>query len=131
MNVRITQATKSPESSTRFWRTQYIKVLTEDLRPWEEMTEHERVLQLGVIEDLIVAGYMVGHVTPDTTGVPCAATTRGPTLAGRIFAEEQREILDKSSLLGRIKSGAGVAFGWFFGWMTGIISALIIWYITK
>jgi hypothetical protein len=74
---------------------------------------------------------MAGHVTKDASGIPAAASIRGPTLAGRIFAEEQQDVLDRASLWGRIKSGAGIAFGWFFGWITGIISALIIWYITR
>ena len=79
------------------------------------------------IEDLVDAGYMRGTVIPGPDGTPHASSTRGPTLAGRIFAEEQQEILDKKSLTGRIKSGAVL----FIGWLAGILSAVIIWRLTK
>jgi len=128
MNVKKAQASNRQHA---FWRRLYIRLLTEELRPWDDMTPEERALELGGIEDLVDAGYMAGHVTKDASGIPAAASIRGPTLAGRIFAEEQQDVLDRASLWGRIKSGAGIAFGWFFGWITGIISALIIWYITR
>ncbi|HEU6447608.1 MAG TPA: hypothetical protein VFV23_04135 [Verrucomicrobiae bacterium] len=109
------------------WRRLYIRLLTEEMRPWDDLTPEERTLELGVIEDLVDAGYMSGSVIKGGDGIPAAATTRGPTLAGRIFAEEQQDILDKKSLWGHIKSGAGL----FIGWLAGIISALIIWRLTR
>jgi hypothetical protein len=128
MKVKTTQQTTKQHA---FWRKLYIRLLTEEPKQLDDLTPEERALELGGIEDLVDAGYIAGHVAKDASGIPQSATTRGPTLAGRIFAEEQQDILNKSSIGGRIKSGAGIAFGWFFGWITGIISALIIWWLTK
>ena len=73
------------------------------------MTDEQRSLELGVIEDLINAGYMVGEIVPDGSGIPVGASTRGPTLAGRLFAEEQQDILDKKMLCrNHLISGASV-----------------------
>ena len=96
------------------------------MKPWSELTP-ERRLDLEAIEDLVGAGYMRGEVSLGQDGIPETATTRGPTLAGRIFAEEQQEILRAKSLCGRIRSGS-VAF---IGWLSGILSALLVWYCTK
>jgi hypothetical protein len=126
MNVKITHAIKA-NSQHDFWRRQYIRLLTEEMRPWDDLSPDEQSLELGVIEDLVAAGYMAGTVTKDTSGIPKSASTRGPTLAGRIFAEEQQDILDKKSLWGRAKAGSTL----FIGWLAGIISALIIWWLTK
>lgn len=113
------------------WRRLYIRLLTEEPKPWLDSDPDRAVLEGGAIEDLIAAGYMGGSVTRDVNGVIIQIASAGPTLAGRLFAEEQQDILDKKSLIGRIKSSAVSAVGWFFGWLSGIISALIIWYITK
>ena len=126
MKVKITHAANA-NSQHDFWRRQYIRLLTEEMKPWDELASEERTLELGVIEDLINAGYMEGKVIMGAGGIPAAATTRGPTLAGRIFAEEQQDILEKKSLWGRTKAGSSL----FIGWLAGIFSALIIWRLTK
>jgi hypothetical protein len=83
---------------------------------------------LQALEDLIDAGYLRGKAVFDAgAGSVRGAVLRGATLAGRLFAEEQQEILDDRSLWGRIKSGSGV----FIGWLSGLISALIVYYVTK
>jgi hypothetical protein len=120
MNVKTIQPT-NPKKRSDFWRRLYIRLLTEDMKP-DDLPPDELALELGAIEDLVDAGYMSGHVIKDATGFPAAATIRGPTLAGRIFADEQQEIVDKKSLMGRIKSGAVL----FIGWVAGIVSAVII-----
>lgn len=119
------------QGSTQFWRRIYIKLLTEDLRPWNEMNEEERNLQLSAIDDLVAGGYISGKVNKDNAGTPCSAAIHGPTLAGRVFAKEQQEILAKKSVWGQMKSGASLTFAWFFGWLGGFISALILWYLTR
>jgi hypothetical protein len=126
MSVKITQPTNAKKRSD-FWRRLYIRLLMEDIRSWDAMTSEDRALELGAIEDLVDAGYMVGSVVKDTSGIPQAATIRGPTLAGRIFAEEQQDILDRKSLWGRVKAGSTV----FIGWLAGIISGFILWYFTR
>jgi tetrahydromethanopterin S-methyltransferase subunit F len=63
---KAADAAEKVEMCFHSWRTQYIKALTEDLRPWEEMIERERNLQLGVIEDLVDAGYMASRITLST-----------------------------------------------------------------
>ena len=124
MSVKTTQPTNMQHD---FWRKLYVRLLTEELDDWNNVSPADRTLGLGAIEDLVDAGYMSGHVIKDASGIPAAATIRGPTLAGRIFAEEQQDILDKKSLKGRIKSGTGL----FVGWLVGIISSLIVWRLTK
>ena len=102
--------------------------------PWTSDSKNftpEQVLELDAINDLVDARYLRGTVITKPDGSVHCTSTNGPTLAGRVFAEEQQAILDKTSFWGRIKSGAVVAVGWFLGWLSGIISALIIWYITK
>ena len=91
------------------------------------MTPERIDLEGGAIDDLIVAGYMGGHVNRGTGGKIIEVESSGPTIAGRLFAEEQQDILDKKSVWGRIKSGTGI----FVGWVAGIISAVIIWRLTK
>lgn len=126
MNVKITQPT-NPKKMSDFWRRTYIRLLMEDIRSWDDMNDGERSLELFAIKDLVDAKFLDGHVVEDATGIPQIASGIRTTLAGRIFAEEQQDILDKKSFWGRIKSGTGL----FIGWMSGIISALIIWYFTK
>ncbi len=118
-------------SKSDFWRREYIRLLTEheSSGSTEASTDPtpEHIEELERIDELIQAGYFTGEVIRDSAGSPSAASTSGPTLAGRIFAEEQQEILDKKSLWGRVKAGSAL----FVGWVAGIISALIIWRITK
>jgi hypothetical protein len=124
MSVKTTQPTNKQHD---VWRRLYVRLLTEEISDWNNVSPGDRVLGLGAIEDLVIAGYLSGKVQKDTTGIPQFATIRGPTLAGRIFAEEQQDILDKKSLKGRIKSGAGL----FAGWLVGIITSLIVWRLTR
>jgi hypothetical protein len=126
MNVPTTQKTIYNNQHDT-WRRLYIKLLTSELEPWDGWSADRIALEGGAIEDLIVAGYLGGKVTRDAAGVIAFVVSSGPTLAGRLFAEEQQDILDKKSLWGRIKSGTGL----FVGWVVGIISALIVWRLTK
>ncbi len=110
------------------WRRLYIRLLTEEPKPWSDSDPDRIVLEGGAIEDLQAAGYMGGNVDRDLlSGVIIKVVSTGPTLAGRLFAEEQQDILDKKSPWGRIKSGTGL----FVGWLAGIISAVIVWRLTK
>jgi hypothetical protein len=129
MTVKTSQQLKARKKPD-FWRKLYIRLLleeAEEVKPWDDLTQEDRELELGAIEDLVDAGYLAGSVNKDASGIPKSAQTRGPTLAGRIFAEAQQDILDKKSIFNRIKSGAGL----FVGWVSGIISAVIIWKLTK
>jgi hypothetical protein len=126
MSVKTTQPMIGSNQHD-FWRRLYIRILMDGVRPTDKLTKDELALELGAIEDLVEAGFMASKVHKDASGIPVLANTRGPTLAGRIFAEEQQDILDKKSIFGRIKSGTGL----FIGWLSGIISAIIIWRLTK
>ena len=108
----------------------YVRLLTEDMRPWDGMSKEERELELGAIEDLIEAGYMAGRVISGASGIPEAASVRGPTLAEKNLAEEQQEVLERKSILGRIKAGSVLFIGWIFGVFSATIAALTIWYFT-
>jgi hypothetical protein len=109
------------------WRRLYIRLLTSELEAWTDLSSDRIDLEGGAIEDLIGAGYMGGKVHRDGAGKIGFIQSSGPTIAGRIFAEEQQDILDKKSFIGRIKTGTGL----FVGWVSGIISAVIIWRLTK
>jgi len=113
-------------SQKDFWRREYIRLLTKPIEAWTDLTP-EHVDELDRIDDLIQAGYLRGDVIRDSNGEAKASVTQGPTLAGRIVAEEQQEKLDRKSVRGQIKSGAGIAIGW----VAGILSALVIQYLAK
>jgi hypothetical protein len=125
MSVPSNHPIKTSKQSD-IWRRAYIRLLTEEAEPWTDLTP-EHIEELERIDELVQVGYMHGHVIRDAGGSPKSSSTKGPTLAGRIFAEEQQDILDRKSLWGRIKSGAGL----FIGWLAGIISAVIVWKLTK
>ena len=108
------------------WRREYIRLLTKPIGSWSDLTP-EHVEELERIDELIQAGYLGGGVIRDENKEPKASATTGPTLAGRMFAEEQQEILDRKSTWGRIKSGSVL----FIGWLSGIISAVIVWGLTR
>lgn len=105
-------------------------MLTEPMEVWTAEKQDftpEQGLELDAIADLVDSGYMRGSVIRDNEGDVAGTSTSGPTLASRIFADEQKEILEKNSLMGRIKSGAVL----FIGWLAGILSAVIVWRLTK
>jgi hypothetical protein len=108
------------------WRREYIRLLTVRGEPWTNLTP-EHIEELHRTDELIQAGYMSGEVFRDSNGEPMASRIEGPTVAGRIFAEEQQEILDKKSLWGRVKACAVL----FVGWLAGIASAIIASYFSK
>ena len=95
MSVKITQPSNMEHDA---WRRLYIRLLTKELVPWDGFTQEQIDLEGGVIEDLIVAGYMGGTVHRDVSGKIIQVVSTGPTIAGRIFAEEQQDILDKNDL---------------------------------
>ena len=107
------------------WRERYIRLLTIPLEGKDELSEEDKV-DLEAVDDLITAGFFNGKIHRSHDG-DLFGSLNGPTLEGRIFAEEQQQILDQRSLWGRIKNGAGVSIGW----IAGVISSLLVYYITK
>lgn len=107
------------------WRREYIRLLVEPLESWTELTP-ERVGELECIDELIRAGYMSGSVLRDGRGDPISATVSGPTVEGRLFADEQQELVRRKSVTGQLRT-AGL---WLFGWLSGIASVLIIRYLS-
>ena len=107
------------------WRERYIRLLTTELESKEVLSEDDKV-DLEAIDDLIKAGFFNGKIHRSHDG-GIFGTTNGPTLEGRIFAEEQQAILDQKSVWGRIKSGAGLSIGW----LAGVISSLLVYYLTN
>jgi hypothetical protein len=74
------------------------------------------------------AAYLRGMPQYDASvGRFTGAVVEGVTLNGHIFAEEQQEILRSKTFWRRIKSGSAI----FIGWLSGIISAIIVYYITR
>jgi hypothetical protein len=116
---------KRPKKET--WRQRYVRLITETPVEETELTP-ELLEDLQAIQDLIDAGYIRGHAIEDASvGYVTGAIVRGPALAGRLFAEEQQERVRAKSVWGRIKAGSTI----FIGWLSGIISAIIIYYLTK
>jgi hypothetical protein len=109
------------------WRHRYVRLIRETPASETELTP-ELLEDLQAIQDLIDAGYLRGEAIEDASvGYVTGAIVRGPTLAGRVFAEEQLEHIQSKSFWGRLKSGSTI----FIGWLSGIISAVIIYYLTK
>jgi hypothetical protein len=126
----VSEPTKSPYNKrpkNESWRQRYVRLITETPASEAELTP-ELVEDLQAIQDLIDAGYLRGQAIEDASvGYVTGAIVRGPTLSGRIFAEEQLEHIRSKGLWGRLKSGSAI----FIGWLSGIISAVIIYYLTK
>jgi hypothetical protein len=121
------KSTQNKRSKKESWRQRYVRLITETPASETELTP-ELLEDLQAIQDLIDAGYLRGEAIEDASvGYVTGAIVRGPTLAGRVFAEEQQEHIRSKSFWGRIKSGSTI----FIGWLSGIISAVIIYYLTK
>ena len=103
------------------WRKRYVRLLTEPFNP--EGADDE---DLDAFEQLIDSGFIDGQFSRTHDGKPYGHT-KGTTIAGRLFAEEQQEIISNNSLWGRIKSGSGL----FIGWLAGVISSVLIHYLTN
>lgn len=120
----------SQRNTSESWRTRYIRLLTDGPETWDaepgDFTDEQK-LELEAIADLVDFGYMRGRAVRDVNCDVVSAATYGVTLSGRLFAEEQADLLKRRSLWGRIKAG-GVLF---IGWLSGILSAVIVWYLTK
>ena len=97
------------------WRAIYIRLLE---MPIVELRLVRDRFELEAIDDLIDAKFIRGKVERDTAGIPAFPVIRGITLAGRIFAEDQREYLAKKTLIGRIKTVAVVVAAWVLGVFT-------------
>jgi hypothetical protein len=121
------KSTHSKRPKKESWRQRYVRLITETSASETELTP-ELLEDLQAIQDLIDAGYIRGQAIEDASvGYVTGAIVRGPTLAGRVFAEEQQEHIRSKSVLGRLKSSSTI----FIGWLSGIISAVIIYYFTK
>ena len=106
------------------WRRRYIWLLTERLTAETPLSSED----FQAIADLIKQRYLRGTAQYDASlGRFTGAVIEGTTLAGYIFAEEQREILRSKTLWGKTKSGSAI----FIGWLSGIISAIIVYYLTR
>jgi hypothetical protein len=122
-----TKSTHNKRPKKESWRQRYVRLITETPASETELTP-ELLEDLQAIQDLIDAGYLRGQAIEDASvGYVTGAIVRGPTLAGRVFAEEQREHTRSKSFWGRLKSGSTI----FIGWLSGIISAVVIYYLTK
>jgi hypothetical protein len=106
------------------WRRRYIRLLTEPVTSETKLTTED----FQAIADLIKNGYLRGTAQYDAAvGQFTGAVIEGVTLNGYIFAEEQREMLRSKSWWGRLKSSSTI----FIGWLSGIISAVIVYYLTR
>ena len=121
------KSTHSKRPKKESWRQRYVRLITETSASETELTP-ELLEDLQAIQDLIDASYIRSQAIEDASvGYVTGAIVRGPTLAGRVFAEEQQEHIRSKSVLGRLKSSSTI----FIGWLSGIISAVIIYYFTK
>jgi hypothetical protein len=106
------------------WRQRYIRLLTEPLTAETRLSSED----FQAIADLIKQGYLRGTSQYDASaGRFTGAVVEGTTLIGYIFAEDEQEILRSKTLWGKIKSSSTI----FIGWLSGIISAIIVYYLTR
>src|SRR5437773_1612513 len=115
MSSNAVSATSKSRKKTESWRERYIRLITQTPASETELTP-ELLEDLQAIQDLIEAGYLRGKAMEDASvGYVTGAVVQGPTLAGRVFAEEQLEHLRSKSLWGRLKSGSTIFIGWLSG----------------
>ena len=107
------------------WRDLYLRLLRDvdqrrDDSPglWQDELKYLKEL----CDEDFIYGKIEGAHDGDLYG-----WTNGLTLKGRLFAEEQQKIIDDRSLWGRIKNGAGVSIGC----LAGVLSSLVVYYLTK
>ena len=103
------------------WRRRYIRILAEDFT-----TEGATREDLEACEQLIDSGFIDGKASGTLDG-GLFVIVKGTTVMGRLFAEEQQQILAERSFWGRIKSGSGL----FIGWLVGVVTSVLIHYLTS
>ncbi len=104
------------------WRLLYIRLLTEDLGE-----DEAKPADLQGFSDLIDAGFMKGRALTNSLGEIVGASVQGPTLQGRLFAEEQQRLISEGSVWGLIKKGTGLGVGW----ISGFASSVLLYYLTN
>lgn len=108
------------------WRERCIRlILTEpEAKGFRAVTVSE---DPAILLDLKGMGYVNGSEMIDVNGRVIEFRTTGATLAGLLFAEDQQQILAERSFWGRIKGGSGL----FIGWLVGVITSVLIHYLTN
>lgn len=109
------------------WRDTYIQLLNDGPRKADSLPDEERQMQRDLVSELVDGGYATGFVVKDANGKIAGFTWIGVTVQGRLLADKLAEEKIGGSWKNRIISW-GLAVG---GWLSGIGSAILIWWITK
>ena len=112
------------KQSKESWRDVYLRLLKDT--PDDQEQKHELSQDdLRFLKDLCDEGFIDGKI--DTAGDGSLfGWTDGLTLSGRLFYEDQKNIRFNDSFIGRSFKGLSL----FTGWVSGVISAFIIFKIT-
>ena len=113
--------TKSP------WRDLYIQLLSDGPRDPSSLSSGDRQLQRELVSELIDGKFANGSVRRDANGAIAGFNWIGPTTEGRLLADRLSEERRQESF-GHLVKHLGIGFA---GWLGGILSALIVWWLTK
>jgi hypothetical protein len=87
------------------WKHEYHRLLTDGPKPFREgdAITPELVTEMKLMSELIDAGYADGNYQKDHTGDVSSAIWNGPTVPGRLFADELSEWIKRRTWAHRIK----------------------------
>lgn len=108
------------------WRERYLRLLRLEINGDEEYLEFDSPKDVKALFELEKAEYVRCYFIINETGTPQIAHITGPTLKGRIFAEDIEDWIEEHSTWARIKD----LFKWLGAWIVGIATAIIIHFIT-
>jgi hypothetical protein len=119
------------KKTDKSWRRAYIRLINDGpLKESDFSSREEKQLEMDLMIELIRDGYALGPFSREvaTDGeILRAVEWRGPTAKGRVFADELAERERQDSFRYRVKE-FGIATG---GWVAGILSGLLLWWLTK
>jgi hypothetical protein len=121
--MKVATPDKNPNAKAhRVWRCEYIRLLTDGPREGDVSQ-----LELDLMAELIKEEYAEGVVRKNQIGETSGIVWVGPTVKGRIFADELSDYLEKKSKMYQFR----IALFAIAGWLAGIFSAVVTAKLTE
>ncbi len=120
----MSRAKTQPTANAKIsWRHEYHRILTDGPNHFSEGDPITPEVQsdLDLMAELIDGGYADGNYSKDQSGNIDSVMWRGPTVSGRLFADELADWISRRTWKHRIK----LALIAFFGWVVGHIQEII------
>ena len=107
------------------WRDVYLRLMEDTSDDDEHRTDLSQE-DLRYLKELCDEGFMYGKLDEMADG-KLAGWTNGLTLKGRLFYDDQKNIKFDNSIFGRLIKVASLSIGW----VSGVISAYVVFKITN